>query len=174
MKQQLDTVHSLHQKSQERIKELEDELFRVTEEKNQFSLKLQEALIDLENKSNRMISDESNHVSIISLLETKVAELGNKVDEALHVKENEYEKQKSYLLEKLMSLVEKIKTDVKSNVFVGEWETEDVEISVTYFEKAVNIICQDIPQFEILVETVALHKSLARNEFKQVFYGMYK
>ncbi|VBB27926.1 unnamed protein product [Acanthocheilonema viteae] len=168
MEQQLDMAHSLHHKAEQRIKELESELQRVAEEKNQFSLKIQESLIDLENKNNPIISDESKHVSIISLLEAKVAELGNKVDEALREKENESVEQKSYLIEKLTSLVEKIKTDVKNNVFAGEWEADDIEISVTYFEKAVDIICQDVPQFETLVEIVALHEKLARNEFKQL------
>ncbi|CAG9533649.1 unnamed protein product [Cercopithifilaria johnstoni] len=168
MEQQLDTAHSLHQEAQQRIKELESELQRVVEDKNQLSLKLQEALINLENRSNRTILNESKHVSIISLLEAKVAELGNKIDEALRVKENESVKQNSYLFKKLALLVEKIRSDVKSNVFAGEWKADDVEISITYFEKAVNIICQDIPQFETLVETVALHEKLARNELKQL------
>lgn len=169
MEQQLDTEHSLNQKAQQRIKELENKLQKLAEEEIQLSLKLQEE----NEKSDRIVSDESKHVSIISLLEAKVAELGNKIDEALRVKEDETVKEKSFLFEKLASLLQKIRADVKNNVFANDWEAEDVEISVTYFEKAINIICQDIPQFETLVETVAQRGKLARNEFKQVLYTIY-
>ncbi|VDK84018.1 unnamed protein product [Litomosoides sigmodontis] len=165
---ELDTARFLHQKDQQRINELEISLQRVRKEKNYLPLELQEVLIELDEKGDRMISDESKQVSIISLLEAKVAELGNKIDEALRVRKNEPMEQKSYLFQSLESLVEKIKTDVKSNLFADKWETNDVEISVTYFEKAVNIICQDIPQFEILIEAVALHEKLMKNEFKQL------
>ncbi|VDK66699.1 unnamed protein product [Onchocerca ochengi] len=169
MDRQLDTAHSLHQEAQERIKELENELRKITAEKNQLSLKLRETVTDLENgESDQTMSDESNHVLIISLLEAKVTELGNKIDEAFHVKKNETVKQKSFLFEKLTSLLEKIRSDVKNDVFAEEWEAGDVEISVMYFEKAINIICQDIPQFEILIETVAQHEKSARNEFKKL------
>ncbi|VDO26471.1 unnamed protein product [Onchocerca flexuosa] len=169
MERQLDTAHSLHQKSQERIKQLENQLQKITEEKNQLSLKLRETVIDLENeRSNQAMSDESSHVLIISLLEAKVAELGNKIDEALHVRKDETVIQKSFLFEKLTSLLEKIRSDVKNDVFAKEWKAGDVEISVMYFEKAINIICQDIPQFEMLIETVAQHEKLAKNELKQL------
>ncbi|KAK6106717.1 hypothetical protein QQG55_25335 [Brugia pahangi] len=171
MQQQLDTAHSLHQEAQQRIEELESKLQKIVEEKSQLSLKLH----DLENENNDgMISDENKHVSIISLLEAKVAELGNKIDEAVRTKNDETIRQKSFLLEKVTSLLEKIKSDVKSNVFANKWDADDVEISVTYFEKTVNIICQDIPQFETLVETVAQHGKLARNEFKQLEVMMEK
>ncbi|EFO27352.1 hypothetical protein LOAG_01122 [Loa loa] len=169
IRQQLDTAHSLHQKAQERIKELESNLQKVVEEKNQLSLELQEAQINLVNeKDDRISSNENKHISIISLLEAKVAELGNKIDEAFRVKEDETVKQKSFLFEKLASLLEKMRTNVKSNVFASEWEADDIEISVIYFERAVNIICQDNPQFEILVGTVAQHGKLARNKYKQL------
>ncbi|VDM07978.1 unnamed protein product [Wuchereria bancrofti] len=165
MQQQLDTAHSLHQKAQQRIEELENKLQKIVEEKSQLSLKLQE--LESEN-SDGIISDENKHVSIISLLEARVAELGNKIDEAVRINNDETMVQKSFLLEKVTSVLEKIKGDVKSNVFANKWDADDVEISVTYFEKAVNIICQDIPQFETLVETVAQYGKLARNEFKQL------
>lgn len=171
--EQLDTARFLHQKDQQRINELENSLQRVRKEKDHLSLELQEVLIQLNKKSNPMISDESKHVSIISLLEAKVAQLGSKIDEALRIKKNESIEQKSYLFQSLALLVEKIKTDVKSNLFADKWETNDVEISVTYFEKAVNIICQDIPQFETLIETVAVHEKLVKNELKQVFFDIH-
>ncbi|MCP9260854.1 hypothetical protein DINM_004262 [Dirofilaria immitis] len=168
MEEQLDTTHSLHRKAQGRITELENKLQKIAEEKNQFSLKLRETIIDLENGENNQMSDGSSHVLIISLLKAKVAELENKIDEALRIKEDETVKHKSFLFEKLTSLLEKIKRDMRNNVFAREWETDDVEISVIYFEKAVNIICQDTPQFETLVRTVARHEKLIKNKFKQL------
>uniref|UniRef100_A0A0R3RR31 TATA element modulatory factor n=1 Tax=Elaeophora elaphi TaxID=1147741 RepID=A0A0R3RR31_9BILA len=168
MEQQLNTAHSLHREAQQRIEELEGELQKVVEEKDLLSLKFQKELIDLENKNDGTISHECKDYSIVSVLKAKVAELGNKIDEVLRVKENESVKQKSYLFEKLASLIKKIRTDVESNAFAGNWEADDVEVSINYFEKAVDIICQDIPQFETLIETVALHGKLAKDEFKKL------
>lgn len=174
MQQQLDTAHSLHQKTEKRIKELECELIKTAEEKNQISLKLQEALTDLENeRSSKMMPVESKDDSIICLLEAKVAELGNKIDEVLRAREHESEKQNSFLYEKLTSLLEKIKSDVKSNAFISKWDEDDIQISITFFEKAVNIICQGVPQFETLLETVAQHGKLAKHCFKQVLWNIY-
>uniref|UniRef100_A0A915Q590 Uncharacterized protein n=1 Tax=Setaria digitata TaxID=48799 RepID=A0A915Q590_9BILA len=169
LERQLEISRSLHQKNQQNMKELENEREKDAEEKNQLSAKLRKALIDLEcAKSDKIKSDEPSYTLVISLLEARVAELADKIDDALHIKEDKALKEKSFLCEKLASLLEKMRVDVKNKVFGDKWETDDIENSIAYFEKAVSIICQDTPQFETLVEAVAQRKKLARDEFEQL------
>lgn len=165
----LERFRYMHASDQQKIKQLEEETKKIGQEKNQLSKKLKQTQIDLQNaRSERMQSGGCKQASNVSLLESKIADLGNKIDAILCMKESEMMEQKTYLFNKLSAVLSKIRLELKEDMFAGKWETDDVKISLTYFEKAVCILNQDIPQFEMMLEAVAQYNAAARNEVKQV------
>ncbi|VDN05507.1 unnamed protein product, partial [Thelazia callipaeda] len=168
MEQELEKAHRMLEDNAIKIKELENERQKDAEERKELLAKFEQALINLDvARSSRVEAIERGHTSAICSLEAKIAELSSKIDESNHRREEELLKQKSFLTETLNSLLAQIKNDVKDK-YNSDWDLEDIESSLTYFEKALDIISHGASQFELLVQVVAERRMAAEGHLKQV------